>query len=177
MTIIRPATNDDAPAIAHVQVETWRSAYRGIVADQFLDTFSEDDRTVRWTEIIQRPEQITFVAEDEGDGVVGFANGGSERSGREDFRGELCGLYVLPASHGKGIGRRLVATFAHWLIDSGLDTMLVWVLADNPFRQFYEHFGGKLVDEREIQIGKQKLGEVAYGWDDVAALLRKENAS
>lgn len=146
MTIIRPATADDAPAIAHVQVKTWQSAYRGIVADEFLDTFSESHRTSRWTEIFQHPDQITFVAEDEGDGVVGFANGGSERSGREDFRGELCGLYVLPEWHGKGIGRRLVATFARSLIDSGFDTMLVWVLADNPFRRFYEHLGGRLID-------------------------------
>ena len=108
MTTIRPATSDDAPAIAHVQVETWRSAYRGIVADDFLASLSEETRTRRWREIMQQPQQAMFVAEDEGNGVFGFANGGPERNGREDFRGELCGLYVLPEWHGKGNGRRLV---------------------------------------------------------------------
>jgi ribosomal protein S18 acetylase RimI-like enzyme len=170
MFTIRPATLPDAPAIAHVQVQTWRTAYRGIVADDFLDAYSVDDRTSRWTEIIQQPEQASFVAEVEGYGVVGFANGGPERDGREDFRGELCGLYVLPDRHGQGIGRRLVATFACWLSDSGFDSMLVWVLADNPSRRFYERLGGQFVAEKQTQIGQQSLGEVAYGWDDVRLL-------
>lgn len=133
---IRPATLDDAEAIAHVQVETWCSAYQGMIADEFLDAMSEDERTSRWSEILRRPEHATFAAEVEGHGIVGFANGGPERDGREDYRGELCGLYVLPEWHGQGIGRQLVGTFTRWLLDSGFDTMLVWTLADNPFRRF-----------------------------------------
>jgi ribosomal protein S18 acetylase RimI-like enzyme len=176
MINIRFATSDDARAIAHIQVETWRLAYRDIVDDKFLDTFSEDDRTDRWTEIMTRPEQTTFVAEVEGHGVVGFANGGSERNGREDFRGELCGLYVLPNWHRQGIGRRLVVTFGRWLMDSCFDTMMVWVLADNPCRRFYEGLGGRLVGEQEIRIGEQVLDEVAYGWDDVTVLTGNRDA-
>ena len=176
MITIRPAISNDARPIAHVQVETWRSAYRGIVADEFLDAFSEDDRTVRWSEIVQRPGQAMFVAEVDEHGVVGFANGGPERDGREDYRGELCGLYVLPDWHGQGIGRRLVATFARWLLNSGFDTMLVWTLADNPYRRFYEHLGGKLVGKQEIEIGEQKLDEVAYGWNEAAVLAGNDVA-
>jgi len=118
-----------------------------------------------------------FVAETDEHDVVGFANGGPGRDGREDFRGELCGLYVLPDWHGKGIGRQLVSTFTRWLIASGIDTMIVWVLADNPFRRFYERLGGKLTDRRTIEIGEQKLDEVAYGWDDISVLVREETAS
>ncbi len=51
--------------------------------------------------------------------------------------------------------------------------MTVWVLADNPFRRFYERLGGKLFCEKEIEIGEQKLLEVAYGWDDLGALLER----
>ena len=94
-TTIRPATLDDAEAIAHVQVETWRAAYRGMISDHFLDAMSEDKRRSHWSEILKRPEHATFVAEVEGHGIIGFANGGPEREGREDFRGELFGLYVL----------------------------------------------------------------------------------
>ena len=78
-TIIRHATPDDAQGIANVQVETWRSAYRGVIADDFLDAMSEKERTSRWSEILQRPEHATFVAEVEGHGIVGFANGGPKR--------------------------------------------------------------------------------------------------
>jgi GNAT superfamily N-acetyltransferase len=170
-TTIRPATLDDGEAIARIQIQTWRTAYRGVIADEFLDAMSEDERTSRWSEIVQRPEHATFVAEVEGHGIIGFANGGPERDGREDYRGELCGLYVLPDWHGQGIGRQLVATFASWLINSEFDTMMVWTLADNPYRRFYERLRGKLVAEKEFEIGEQKLLEVAFGWDDLGALI------
>ena len=35
--VIRPAQTADAPGIARVHVEAWRSTYRGIVSDAFLD--------------------------------------------------------------------------------------------------------------------------------------------
>lgn len=170
---IRPAIMKDARAIAHTQVQTWKTAYRGVIADEFLDTFSEDERTTRWTEILQRPEQGSFVAESN-DGVIGFANGGPERDGREDYRGELYGLYVLPDWHGQGVGKGLVTSLVEWLLNSGFDTMLVWTLADNPHRKFYERLGGKFVAERNIEIGDQKLVEVAYGWEDVRTIFAEK---
>ena len=173
MIDIRPATPDDAQSIAHVQVETWKTVYRGIIADEFLDAFSEDERTTRWSEILQRPDQGSFVAEID-DGVIGFANGGPERDDCDDYRGELYGLYVLPDWHGRGVGKRLIVTFAGWLLDSGSKNMLVWTLADNPYRRFYERLGGKLVTEKDIEIGDQKLVERAYGWEDVRVIVAEE---
>ena len=170
---IRTATLHDAHAIARVQVETWRSAYRGIVSDQFLDAFSVEERTIRWQELLQPSEQVAFVADIEGPGVVGFARGGMERSGRADFRGELYGLYVLPSWHGTGIGKSLVVTLACWLTDHSIPSMLVWTLSANPFRRFYEHLGGTLIAERTIPIGGDHLGEVAYGWADVSLLTQE----
>src|SRR5205823_3973302 len=107
--------------------------------------------------VLQRPEEGAFVAEAEGHGIVGFANGGPDRDGRSDGRGELYGIYILYEWHGQGIGKRLVTTFARWLVCSGCDSMVVWVLADNPFRRFYEHLGGQLVGEKNIDIGNQTL--------------------
>lgn len=48
--------------------------------------------------------------------------------------------------------------------------MLVWVLVDNPACQFYAVLGGKLVHEKELEIGEKPLIEVAYGWTDTANL-------
>ena len=38
---IRPATDDDVPEIAAVLVETWQSNFRGLLADDYLDSMSE----------------------------------------------------------------------------------------------------------------------------------------
>lgn len=164
---IRPATSNDAAAIARVHVETWQSAYRGIIADEVLDGLSLEDRAARWSDILRREEQATFVAVPEQNGIVGFINGGPERDGREDYDAELYALYVHPGSHGEGVGKRLTATFTQWLIDSGYDSMFVWVLADNPARKFYEKLGGTILDEKTVEIGGRTLLEVAYGWNDL----------
>lgn len=56
------------------------------------------------------------------------------------------------------------------LAADGLKSMLVWVLADNQSRRFYEALGGRFVTQQTITIGGQELTEVAYGWNDVGAL-------
>jgi hypothetical protein len=56
----------------------------------------------------------------------------------------------------------------------GLNSMLIWVLKDNPCCAFYERLGGAPVGEKEIEIGGKMLIEVAYGWSDLGALSRKD---
>ncbi len=49
--------------------------------------------------------------------------------------------------------------------------MLIWVLADNPSRRFYERLGGQLVREAEVELGGQRLRELAYGWKNLDGAL------
>ena len=53
-----------------------------------------------------------------------------------------------------------------------LTSAIIWVLAANPSRFFYEAMGGKRVGEREEKMWGTKLREIAYGWPDLAAGLR-----
>jgi hypothetical protein len=41
---VRPAILADALSVAVVQVESWRSTYRGLVPDEYLDGLSIDRR-------------------------------------------------------------------------------------------------------------------------------------
>jgi hypothetical protein len=45
---IRAAAPADTEAIGRVHVETWRSAYRGLVSDAYLAGLSPAERAVRW---------------------------------------------------------------------------------------------------------------------------------
>jgi GNAT superfamily N-acetyltransferase len=172
--LIRQATPADAAAIARVQIEGWRTTYRNIVADELLDRLSHEERTRQWIEDFRRPEVITFVGVDEAVGPVAFAASGPERTARGDYQGELYAIYILAEFRGLGIGRQLVRRTASSLITSGKHGMLVWVFEDNPYRRFYESLGGKLIGKQPIEIGKQTLTEVAYGWDDLKAILVPE---
>ena len=67
----------------------------------------------------------------------------------------------------------MVASVARCLIDRGMRSMLLWVLASNqPSRAFYEQLGGIYVQTKPYEIGGATLQEVAYGWPDLPALLR-----
>ena len=53
----------------------------------------------------------------------------------------------------------------------GRRALLVWALAENPFRGFYLRLGGAPVFEREIVIEGQALREIGYGWPDIHDLI------
>ncbi|MEX1338588.1 GNAT family N-acetyltransferase [Hydrogenibacillus schlegelii] len=154
---------------------TWRSTYRGLIPDEYLDNMEEEPRASQWRDVISRDagaanQPFVIVAEDTGRGVVGFAAAGPERRGDPHFHSELGAIYILKKYQRQGIGRRLVREVAQRLLQRGFNTMLVWVLAENPCRHFYEALGGRLLRSQPITIGGKTLEEWAYGWDDIRHL-------
>jgi GNAT superfamily N-acetyltransferase len=113
-----------------------------------LVNLSYERRANGWYQILNHaPEDgnFTYVAEEEAGEVVGFANGGVERTGDSVYKGELMAIYILQNHQGKGIGRCLTRMVAERLHFSGINSMLVWVLVDNLACQFYAALGGKPV--------------------------------
>lgn len=170
--VIRAAMAGDAGGIARVHVESWRSTYRGIVPDRFLAGLSVEQREQVWHRniITDRPDYRVFIAENVSGRVIGFADGGPERTGDRQYPGELYAIYLLAGEQRRGVGRRLVRAVAEHLCGRAIPAMLLWVLAENPARRFYEAIGGRELRSQPIEIGGARLDEVAYGWDDVAAL-------
>ena len=170
MTTIRPAVVGDALAITRVHVEGWRTTYRGLVPDAYLDSLSLEPRRMVWERRLAHPEPgyVIFAAEDERGEVVGFADGGPNRDVEtaERYAGELYAIYLLPEARRHGIGARLMRAVAAALAAKGMRSLLVWALAENPSRPFYERMGGRMVREAPIEIGGLTLVEVAYGWSE-----------
>jgi L-amino acid N-acyltransferase YncA len=171
---IREATLDDAPSIARVHVDTWRTAYRGLVPDAHLDGLSYERSENAWRRWLAKsdPQTSVYVAEAEEGRIVGFASGGEEREGDPVYRSEVYSIYIVADQQRQGTGRRLMTTAAGWLRAHGFQTMLVWVLRDNiSSRAFYEALGGRYLREKSITIGGAELIDVAYGWDDIGVLV------
>jgi GNAT superfamily N-acetyltransferase len=170
--LVRKASPPDAGGIARVHVDGWRTTYRGIVPQAHLDSLSYASSENYWRGRLASPEAVLFVADGGGGGdIVGFACGGEERTKKfPSHRGELYAIYLLPEHRGKSLGRRLFARVAEALVEKGYDSMLVWVLALNPYRQFYERLGGEKLATQSITIGGSALEEWAYGWKDLRGL-------
>jgi ribosomal protein S18 acetylase RimI-like enzyme len=164
---IREASAADSPAIAKVHVASWRSTYRGIISDEVLAGLSYPDRERMWQDSLttHRSSNFIYVVEADDGPIVGFVAAGKERTGRADFPGEIYAIYLLKDYHGRGWGRQLFLAAAERLGLEGFTGLMLWVLADNPTRGFYETLGGRLLGEQQIQIGSDSLAEVAYGWE------------
>lgn len=182
MTVrLRPATAQDAVGIARVHVETWRSTYAGLLPDAYLAELDDVGRAAAWArELSARPATgSVFVAEAAEAGIVGFASCGRARTlppswaGRPAERvGEAFTLYVDPDFQGRGLGRGLLAASFGALQARGCGAALLWVVARNPARFFYEAQGAVRIGARTERFAGTDVEETCYGWPDLASALR-----
>jgi L-amino acid N-acyltransferase YncA len=168
MILIRRAEPNDAAGIAHVHVQSWRSTYRGIVPDSYLDALDEAERAGHWRDLLENG-MLVLVAERAGQ-VMGFATGGKSRENMADCDAELYAIYLLEEAQGTKIGRDLLHELARTLSQQGFRSMEVWVLAKNPAKEFYARMGAEFAGSKEIEIGGATLMEMAYVWRDLGAL-------
>jgi hypothetical protein len=72
---IRNATEDDVPAIARLHAESWRSTYRSVLTEEYLEKLAYPDRLAVWRDRFSQAFQrtmVVFVAQTD-DQVVEFA--------------------------------------------------------------------------------------------------------
>jgi GNAT superfamily N-acetyltransferase len=168
---IRRASIRDSAGIARVQVDSYRTAYAGILPQAYLDRFTYEEQEQDWCDLLSsRKQDIVYVAEDAGE-ITGYALGRAAQSEIEQYDSELVALHVRRPHQQRGSGRQLVAMIAEQLRQQGCSALMLWVLAANPARSFYERLGGKLVGERRVNLGEDVTAvEVAYGWPDIQSL-------
>ncbi|GAB4367197.1 MAG: GNAT family N-acetyltransferase [Kiloniellaceae bacterium] len=172
LVVLRPALPRDADAIARVHVETWQSTYAGLVPNDYLARMSVARSSPQWLRAAARAEKGNdlMVAEVDGD-VVGFVSFGPTRAPQLPYSGEVYALYVGIDWQGQGLGRRLLITALEALAREQHKGAMVWVLAANPARFFYEAMGGERAGERLEEFAGTQLEELAYGWPDLESWL------
>ncbi|GAK10679.1 GNAT family N-acetyltransferase [Geomicrobium sp. JCM 19039] len=134
--VIRNAKVEDARGIAHVHVQSWKTTYRGIVPQTYLDGLDETTRTERWVKIITEVNNTKVATNDEGK-VVGFVNYG--RSERYAADGQVYALYLLESHQRRGIGAELLEAAKTEFQREGWHTYAVEALVDNPSMAFYRN--------------------------------------
>ena len=171
-TSIRCARLDDVPALAWVRSASWRHAYRGIIPDRVLARTAEAD-TPRMRRAVadRRFGQSVWVAHDPDGTVFGYAWSGAQLDRRlAPFLGEIYELYLHPAWQRRGIGRRLLVHAIWDLVGRGQNPVMLWVLAENTARDFYESCGAVLLGQRPIELGGRRTTKLAYGWHEALPL-------
>jgi ribosomal protein S18 acetylase RimI-like enzyme len=164
MTEVRPAVPEDAYDVARVHVRSWRSAYRGLIAQEYLDSLTPEVWASRYTfgrMGIQLPS--TQVAVD-GSTICGLVTTGLCRDKDLSNFGELLAIYVDPAYMRAGVGRLLMTAARERLRGVGVMAASLWVLAGNVrARRFYERDGWRFDGTRRTRTyGDVPVDEVRY---------------
>lgn len=164
----------DAEAIARLHAESWRTAYRGILSDDFLDNVVVENRRALWADRFADliPQRCTIVIEDDGGGMIGFIC----VEGSEDSRwGSLIdNLHVAPHRKRAGLGRILMREGSRWLANHHAATpVYLWVFdANTNARRFYERLGATNSETVENATGDGAINlSCRYTWPSPHALL------
>ena len=162
---VRLAAPRDAEGMARVSVDTWKLTYGSILPGDYLARMRRTAHETQRRRMMSSPDTAHFVAEEPATGeTVGFASAGPARGGFAGATAEIYELYVQNGFQRQGLGQKLAEAAGGWLAGRGHGGMIIWVLADNPNRGFYEHIGGRLAGLRSIRVGGAPVDEAAYVW-------------
>ena len=164
--LIRPAVEDDAPALAAVHVRAWQWAYRGQLPDAYLDDLPRQtaQREAMWRGIAGRSAGWPVrVAERDGR-VLGFCHTAPDRGGGAPETAELLSIYLEPDAVGTGVGAALLRDALEDMRARGYREAVLWVLESNErARRFYERFGWRADGgEKSEEIWGTTAHEVRY---------------
>jgi ribosomal protein S18 acetylase RimI-like enzyme len=161
---VRRAKPSDATAIATTHDEAWRGAYQGVIPGPELDKLINRRGPQWWDSAIRKGSRIAVLAF--GECVAGYANYGRNRARSLYYDGEIYELYLRPEFQGLGFGRKLFTAARRDLVQSGLQSLVVWALSDNePAVGFYRTLGGKAVARSSERFGSRVLDKVAFAWN------------
>ncbi|MCV7147702.1 acetyltransferase [Mycobacterium riyadhense] len=163
MAQVRSAVPGDVLDVARVHVRSWQSAYRGLLAQDYLDNLNPEVWASRYTfgrRGIQRPSTLVAV---DGSTICGLATTGLSRDEDLPNFGELMALYVDPAHIHTGVGRLLITAARKQLRRVVINASL-WVLDKNVrARRFYERDGWWFDGTRRTATyGSVPLEQVRY---------------
>ena len=157
---VRKAEIKDAATISKINVETWQDAYKGLIDDSILSARRIDDKRISiWEKIIQNPDFIVLVCEEQD--IVGYLSAGSARD-EYGINNEIYAFYVHPSAQGNGYGSALIKEYRKLIQNQDF---YLYALKDNQKAgDFYTKNGGVIYEQfnRDITIKNQTLEEVCY---------------
>ena len=172
MYSIRRAVYEDAETIANIHVSSWKHTYKDLIDEKDISNMTYENRKILWQAVlsVQNKERCTFVIHNDKK-IVGFISGGPERTKRFDFDAEIYNIYLLKEYQKQGLGARLLKVFADEMKNNGYESILVWILKQNPSSRFYERYQAQPVGVEQTSIGEGTYQETAYGWKNIDELL------
>lgn len=164
--IIRNIREEDISSVVDIQISGWKTDYKGIIDDDYLNSMDRDKK------IEKRKRDYKdngFIVAELNKKIVGFCRYIDSNKFSNDIENidcELLAIYVKPDMKYKGIGTKLVQFVIDEFKRKNKTKMIIWCLKDNePSKKFYKKMGGKILIERNVEIGNKTYSEVGIVYD------------
>jgi ribosomal protein S18 acetylase RimI-like enzyme len=121
-------------------VHSWQAAYRGRIADTYLQGLSVEQQVRDWEKVFQADASFTLLAQEKDDQtIVGFITLGSYRDGDAPQDGllELRALYIDPDHWRMGLGKKLTRLAMEECRQRKVGRLVLWVLESNSEARFW----------------------------------------
>jgi ribosomal protein S18 acetylase RimI-like enzyme len=172
---LRAITPSDADILAALHASSWRTAYRGILSDDYLAGAVDADRLAAWHARCAAMTASEFGVLAMRDGQpVGFVFVVADADAT--YGHLIDNLHVDGAARSGGIGPQLLDAAAQRLAERSADFRAhLWVYDANiRARAFYARIGGREV-ERTTKLSPEgeTLPTVRVAWDDAQVWRRR----
>ncbi len=164
--IIRKASIYDSIGITKVYIETLKSSHKTFIDSNYVESVSFDKQKRLFMNKLNK-ESLIYVAESKIGEIVAFAIPEVSKDANGNNRGEIAMIYVLDRFQGEGIGFKLIQKSVKTFIKSNINSMVMWVLKDNPSNGFCESLGGEPKETKLLQLGTLDYVSIGYVWKDL----------
>lgn len=156
--IIRKVTNGDEKALAFIQTESWKSAFKGIVQEELLSKCTELDRA--------KNMYRSLLLKEKGNGYLLEVNGkphciaywNSSRESDMSEYAELICIHSLEDNWHKGYGSKMMERVLSDVKDSGYSKIMLWVFEENSRAiGFYKKYGFVPNGRKQASFGTTEI--------------------
>lgn len=161
-TIERVKPGDEA-ALAYIQTESWKAAFRGILADDVLEQKTKLDRTTAmYRRLLEQNTGKGYLLHVEGKPHC-IAWWDAARDADMPGYAELICIHSLPDRWRQGFGSKMMEAVLRDMTVAGYRKVMLWVFEENRrARRFYERHGFTASGKVQEGLG---ANEVCYERD------------
>ena len=191
---VRPATCDDALALAMIEVESLGATSDALRPPGHQSSPSVEERMREWSDWpADHPDDVLLVYDKDG-GTDGRIDAEAGAGGGDDadvgagwpvgyvlarcvpwhgMDARVCAMHVLPDHRLRGHGRALLHAATTELWARGCGPVGLEVLEHDPVRDWYDAIGGTPVADAVEDVDGTAVRVLVYRWDDARELARR----
>lgn len=161
--VIRQVKLKDIPSVVDIQIAGWKTAYKGIISDDFLKSMNKEEKIEKRKKDYNKNGFIVAELKNEIVGFCRYIDNNTYSKELDYIDCEILALYVKPNLKYSGIGTKMFEYVKNEFKSKNKHSMILWCLKENePSKKFYKKMGGKIIEEKEIELKGKKYGEVGF---------------